>query len=88
MNIHSTIQVHEHPHSSLHFILLLFSQGFLCCLCIRKGLTTFEEEEDAGATWEEEESSDEISESPRDVEVNRYNSSIHAEPFPGQPYSR
>ncbi|PNF21092.1 hypothetical protein B7P43_G05540 [Cryptotermes secundus] len=53
----------------------------------RTSSTTFEQEEDAGATWEDEESSDEISESPRDVEVNRYNSSIHAEPFPGQPYS-
>jgi hypothetical protein len=50
-------------------------------------LTAFEEEENAG-TWEDEESSNEISESPRDVEVNRYNSTIHAEPIPGQPYSR
>lgn len=78
----------EIPHSffTLHHAYL--DQGFLYCLCSRTSSTTFEQEEDAGATWEDEESSDEISESPRDVEVNRYNSSIHAEPFPGQPYSR
>jgi hypothetical protein len=51
-------------------------------------LTTAEQEEDAGITLEDEESSKEISENPRDVEVNRYNSTIHVEPLPGQPYNR
>lgn len=50
-------------------------------------LTTDGQEEDAGITLEDEESSNEISESPRDIEVNRYNSTIHLEPVPGQPYN-
>ncbi|KDR15954.1 uncharacterized protein LOC110833161 [Zootermopsis nevadensis] len=53
----------------------------------RTSLTTFEEEETARTTWEDEESSREVSESPRDAEVNRYNSTIRTEPLPGQPHS-
>jgi hypothetical protein len=44
------------------------------------------QEGDAGITLEDEESSNEIAESPRDIEVNRYNSTIHLEPVPVQPY--
>ncbi|PSN57800.1 hypothetical protein C0J52_04357 [Blattella germanica] len=53
----------------------------------KQSLTTYEQEEDGGTGWNEEESSNEISEGPRDKEVERYNSTIHAEPIPGQTYS-
>jgi hypothetical protein len=79
----------EVAHSFITLSCCYLDQGFVCCLYSRTGSTTFEQEEDAGGeTWEDEDSSNEVSEGPRDVEVNRYNSSIHAEPFPGQPYSR
>jgi hypothetical protein len=48
----------------------------------------FVEEEVGRTAADDDESSSEISESPRDAEVNRYNSTIHAEPLAGQPYSR
>jgi len=51
-------------------------------------LTTTGQEEDTGITLEDEESSNETAESPRDIEVNRYNSTIHLEPVPGQSYNR
>lgn len=57
-------------------------------MCSKTRLTTTGQEEDTGMTLEDEESSNEISESPRDIEVNRYNSTIHLEPVPGQPYNR
>jgi hypothetical protein len=57
-------------------------------VCSKTGLTTTGQEKDTGITLEGEESSHEISESPRDIEVNRYNSTIHLEPVPGQPYNR
>jgi hypothetical protein len=61
---------------------------FLYYVCSKTSLTTTGQEEDTGITSEDEESSNEISESPRDIEVNRYNSTIHLEPVPGQPYNR
>ncbi|XP_069679687.1 TNF receptor-associated factor 6 [Periplaneta americana] len=49
--------------------------------------TTLEQDEETEMTWDDEDSSSVISESPRDKEINRYNSTIHAEPILGQPYS-
>lgn len=57
-------------------------------MCSKTSLTTTGQEEDTGITLEDEESSNEIAESPRDIEVNRYNSTIHLEPVPGQPSNR
>ena len=57
-------------------------------MCSKTSLTTTGQEEDAGITLEDEESSNEVAESPRDIEVNRYNSTIHLEPVPGQPSNR
>ena len=55
----------------------------------KPGSTTgVEHEDDIGNGWNDNETSNEISESPRDSEVERYNSTIHAEPIPGQTYSR
>jgi hypothetical protein len=61
---------------------------FLYYLCSKARLTTTGQEEDTEITLEDEESSNEIAESPRDMEVNRYNSTIHLESVPGQPYNR
>jgi hypothetical protein len=57
-------------------------------VCSKTSLTTTGQKEDTRITLEDEESSNEISESPRDIEVNRYNSTIHLEPVPGQPSNR
>jgi hypothetical protein len=67
------------------FIMCYLNIGYLCS---KTSSTTFEEEDTAKTNWEDEKSLSEISESPRDAEANRYNSTIHAEPLPGQPYSR
>lgn len=64
------------------------NQFFLYYLCSKTSLTTTGQEEDTGITLEDEESSNEIAESPRDIEVNRFNSTIHLEPVPAQSYNR